>query len=153
MNEQDQQWVRDTLRQEFRELFSTMPDDQVEMLAEQFSEYQWNNIPTNALRKIKRGAPTRFLLAGADVNLDDAGAEVGFQGPTLPDIWNFDSGFSADLETGDGRQVNIQALGGGADCMFDYLVSTCWADKVNDGTGRFTEGQVHTSLTGCTFLV
>jgi hypothetical protein len=36
------------------------------------------------------------------------------------------------------------ATGGGADCMFDYLISECW-------TGR--EGKVFQSLTGCDFRV
>ena len=47
--------------------------------------------------------------------------------------------------------MNLHVGGGGADCMFDFLVSECWADEV--AAGRGVEGQEMTSLSGCTFKV
>lgn len=150
MPEFTEQQLRDILQQEIREWFSTMPQDQIADLADRLTQPIQSNITLPALKKIKRAAPTRIMDEGADVNTDDDGNLLGHAGPTLPDIWNF---LSTDitLEPGDARQVNIRPRGGGADCMFDYIVSTCWATEV--AAGRGTEGQVMTSLTGCTFRV
>lgn len=50
----------------------------------------------------------------------------------------------------DGTQW-ICLTGAGADCMYDHLVSPCWADVVAAGKG--TEGQTFTSQSNCDFRI
>jgi len=152
MNDQEKQELAEDIAQRLvttgaiRDLLPMLDEQSVADLAARTSPYMWANIPINALRKIKRAAPIRVLVDGEDVDVDDSGAGVGHAGPTLPDIVNF-IGATGYLTAGDGRQVNIRAGGGGADCMFDYLVSPCFATDLPN----FTEGQTFTSLSGCTF--
>src|SRR3990167_2508780 len=141
MNEQEKQDLTEEIATRLvthghiRNLLSFLPEEDIAILAEKTSPYMWSNIPTNALRKIKRAAPIRVMVDGDDVDVDDNGVGVGHAGPTLPDIVNF-IGATGYLTTGDGRQVNIRAGGSGADCMFDYLVSSCFATDLPN----FTEG-------------
>ena len=58
--------------------------------------------------KTKPPLPTRFMVAGADVNT------VGHAGPNLPQIVNFQSGFSASQSAGTENQLNVIATGGGS---------------------------------------
>ena len=45
--------------------------------------------------------PTRFMVAGADINT------LGHAGPTLPQIVNLASGFTASQPAGTGNQLNV----------------------------------------------
>ena len=103
-----------------------------------------------ALRKPENTYTPRWTVDMADINEDDAGVEKGHTGPTLP-RWVDIIGGTAHLDGDDPQILHFRAGGGGADCMFDYLVSSCWATEV--AAGRGVEGQTMTSLTGCTFKV
>lgn len=91
----------------------------------------------------------RFLKDGAEVTTNSAGTTVGLTGGKGQfDIVNFTGGATAAIDSAtNARQLNVSVgQGSGADCMFDFLVSECFATL----TG-FSEGQVFTSLSGCTF--
>lgn len=58
-------------------------------------------------------------------------------------------GGTATVNADEPRQIDISlggTAGSGADCMFDYLVSSCFATL-----SGFTEGEVFSSVSGCTF--
>lgn len=96
-----------------------------------------------------RETPIRLLASGEDVNALADGTEI-FAGPsraTVVDILGA-SGYRDDY---DRNVLRIRPPGGGADCMFDYLVSDCWATEV--AAGRGVEGETVTSRSGCTFII
>lgn len=97
------------------------------------------NVRENKLRNQLRvmqdgGNPTLDSAGDAAPNMPKTAHTLDFRGMTVePD----------DIVPG---RVRITGGGGGADCMFDFLVSACALTL--DG---FTEGKVYTSLSGCTF--
>lgn len=96
----------------------------------------------------------RVLANGEDVNhVMEGGAQVEiFEGPSRADVIDVLPPLRAQRTSRyQPNSVQISGGGGGTDCMFDHLVSECWADEV--AAGRGTEGQEFTSLTGCTFQV
>ena len=109
-----------------------------------------------ALRKPENTYTPRWTVDDADINTSVSGSALqadqrGHAGPTLP-RWIDMVGADGWLDPDDPQMLHIRATGGaGADCMFDYLVSPCWADEV--AAGRGAEGQEFSSLTGCTFIV
>jgi hypothetical protein len=109
----------------------------------------WNILRGRALREIDDFTKTRILSNGQPVTDDAAGNRIGFETESYADILNF-RGAVAINDRENGRQFDI-SLGAGADCMFDYLVSSCWATEI--AAGRGVQGQSVTSLTGCTFTV
>lgn len=100
----------------------------------------------------------RLLVNGEDIEnvIEDTGSgsveTPYFSGPNRFSVVDFVGGAAGHIKSRmDANVAEIRVGGGGADCMFDYLVSECWADEV--AAGRGVEGQVMTSLTGCTFIV
>lgn len=92
----------------------------------------------------------RWEYQGEPIVTDGNGDERDVTGNSYFDRINLLTG-SATVNAENPRQLDLIVGGGGADCMFNYLVSECWADEV--AAGRGVEGQVMTSLTGCTFKV
>lgn len=129
-----------------------MPLDIAEQFANDIAAVLWNAMRSRSLEDAKQFVQMRVLSSGSAVTTTAAGNVVGHGGTNAGsyfDIMDFRGG-ALSIEPGLGRQVNIR-LGGGTDCMFDHLVSSCWATEV--AAGRGTEGQTFTSLTGCTFQV
>jgi hypothetical protein len=95
------------------------------------------------LREVMQETPLRVLVQGADVNAIEGGEEV-FAGPSRATVVDFlgATGYRDNYD----RNIARINVGAGADCMFDYLVSSCFALLAN-----FTEGQTFRSRSGCTF--
>ena len=122
-------------------LFTTMDEAQKAEL--------WNVLRGRALKEIDDYTKTRILTNGEPVtNLGD-GTRVGFETESYADILNFRGAVAINARE-NGRQFDI-SLGAGADCMFDYLVSSCWAAEV--AAGRGVEGQTETTRSGCTYKI
>lgn len=128
--------------------FRDLPEAARESIANDLGPYLYSR--QQSLRKPENFYTPRWTVDMANINEDDAGVEKGHAGPTMP-RWVDIIGGTAHLDGDDPQILHFRAGGGGADCMFDYLVSTCWATEV--AAGRGTEGQTMTSLTGCTFKV
>lgn len=88
----------------------------------------------------------RWMNSGVPVVTDNATTPRSrdVTGEAYFDVINIIGGQGV-MESTNPRQLNL-SLGGGADCLFDYLVSSCFATLAG-----FTEGQSFTSLSGCTF--
>jgi len=105
----------------------------------------WSEMRSLALTDAKEFVNTEYLHNSAVITADTAGTAVGFGSRSPFDRVNILGG-SAGANPDDHRQLDVRVGGGGADCMFDYLVSSCFSAL--DG---FTEGMTFTSLSGCTF--
>ena len=86
----------------------------------------------------------RITVNDADVVEDSAGTEV-WGGPSRFAVMDF-PGATAWIDDDDRNTVHIRAAGGGADCAYDYIVSSCFSSL--DG---FTEGMTLYSISGCPF--
>lgn len=89
----------------------------------------------------------RWLNNGVPVTADSTGVGRDVLGQAQFDTVNVLGG-SATVNPTNPRQVDFSA-GAGSDCMFDYLVSSCFASL--SAFYGFVEGQVFTTLSGCTF--
>lgn len=156
MNEQERDEIVElvTQRLDIMSAFRDLPADVQERFAQDIEPFLISR--QKALRKPENTYTPRFTVDGADINTSVSGSTTqadqrGHEGVTLPrwvDLVNGDGWLDPD----DPQMLHLRATGGsGADCMFDYLVSSCWATEVAAGEG--TEGQTFTSLSGCTFKV
>ena len=99
-----------------------------------------------SLRRPENTYTPRWTQDMADVNTSVENSTTisdqrGHTGPTLP-RWIDQVGGHSWLDPDDPQILHFRGGGGGADCMFDFLVSDCW-------TG--TEGQVMPTASGCTY--
>ena len=90
-------------------------------------------------KKSYGGTYTRWLEDGSAVTVDEDGVTRDLTTHSLFDTTNVLPPMTATINSANPRQIDIRGGGGGTDCMFDYLVSTCWADEVTAGRG--TEGR------------
>lgn len=91
----------------------------------------------------------RVLNDGDDVNhVVEAGATVEvFEGASRGDAIDFMPPMTVRRRSRYAKNIyEVRGGGGGADCMFDVLVSSCFADLDN-----FTEGDSFTTVSGCVF--
>lgn len=117
-----------------------------EQLANELGEALWSVQRSRALKDSKQHVNTRFLHNGLEVSTNLSGTTVGLTGGKGQfDIVNYVGGGMWIDSASNARQVNV-SVGAGSDCMFDYLVSSCFASL-----NGFTEGQTFTTLSGCTF--
>ena len=131
----------------FADFLPSMSEDEARSTAAAIGEYVYDT--SRVYNDVRDDRKIRVTSSGANVTNTAAGVQVKLPGESYFDHFNFLG--SVDVESRvRGRQANIR-LGGGADCMFDHLVSACWATEV--AAGRGIEGQTMTSLTGCTFRV
>jgi len=98
----------------------------------------------NVRPAFERALAPRVLRDGADITTLRDGTEV-WGGPSRFPVVNIIGGTAFIHDEYDRNQLDI-GVGGGADCMFDYLVSPCFADLQG-----FAEGDTYTALSGCTF--
>lgn len=142
--EMDARFIADQLAQASAEVKEQLAND----LARFFVDQQRSGVTTYG----KQAFTTRYLWEGEEVTEDADGTVVGLTGGKGQfDIVGIHGGAAWIDSADNARQINFRVGGGGADCMFDYLVSECWADEV--AAGRGIEGQVMTSITGCPFIV
>jgi len=94
----------------------------------------------------------RILVDGQDITAVADGTDIWYDGGEgrvrILDIIGA-TGRWHDRRERDWLEILI---GSGLFC-YDFIVSSCWAAKVADGTGRFSEGQVFDLVTGCTVRV
>ncbi len=88
----------------------------------------------------------RVTVNDVDVKNNSAGVAV-WGGPSRFAVMDF-PGATGWIDANDGNTVHIRTAGGGADCMFDYLSSGCFATQT---LFTFTEGMTFTTASGCTF--
>src|SRR3990172_11759605 len=100
---------------------------------------------TANMEDVRQNFWPRVTVNDADVTANESGTEV-WGGQSRFAVLDFPNA-TAWIDTNDGNTAHIRGAGGGADCMFDILVSGCFATL----TG-WTSGQVFTSLSGCTFV-
>lgn len=98
------------------------------------------------LQDASHEAQVRFLSGGTAVTADSTGVGRDVIGEAYFDTVNVVGG-TATVNANNPRQVDI-TVGGGADCLFDYLVSGCFATQTSF---LFTEGMSFTTASGCTF--
>lgn len=101
---------------------------------------------SGALEDVRQNFWPRVTADDADVTTNLAGTEV-WGGPSRFAVLDF-PGAHPYVDDNDGNTVHIPILGGGADCMFDYLVSGCY---VTQTLFSFTEGMEFTTASGCTY--
>src|SRR3990167_3343388 len=88
----------------------------------------------------------RITVDDADVVENQAGTEV-WGGPSRFAVMDF-PGATAWIDDDDRNTVHIRTAGGGADCMFQYLVSPCYLTQT---LFTFTEGMEFVTASGCTY--
>lgn len=144
LNDRDRREIDELIAQKLDlvSAFRDLPEDAREQIAEDIERYLYSRQPH--LRKPENFYTPRITISDQDINTNESGVLKGHAGPTLPRWINFIGG-SGTLDNEDFAKVNI-SVGAGADCMFDYLVSSCFASLAG-----FSEGQTFTSLSGCTF--
>lgn len=135
------------------------PDDEVQHLLDQlgdltpaqqeqmtnaFASFVESWVRWRYLPRAKQFIKDRILSNGNPVTTSSAGTTLDLKNTSVFDTLNFVGGTVA-INSSNARQVDI-TMGGGADCMFDYLVSSCFTTLAG-----FTEGRAFTSLSGCTF--
>lgn len=141
----------DEMRSFVLDTFMGLTPQEREVLADVFASVNWDAQRSRSLGDARLNQyPHRILEGGSPVTTDGSDALAALNTTSLFDTLNFVNG-RVSINADNRRQADIQSGGGGADCEFDYIVSDCWATEVIKGRG--TEGQVFTSLTGCTFKV
>lgn len=138
---------REQLRQQFRAWFSTMPAEDIDLIAGTLSRRLYDLNSPDFMRQAATELAPRILASGAEVDSDANGVSIGSLGKSEFDVINF-AGATGTIESAaEGRRVNIRTGGGVLDCLADIIVSPCWADEV--AAGRGTEGQLATTFSGC----
>lgn len=145
---QDEQRIEDLIAEklDIMSALRDMSDEAREQIARDLEPFLYSR--QEALRKPKNTYTPRVTMGMADINVDETGNLRGHAGPTLPRWIDFVSG-AAYLDDEDYSIVHVRPSGGGGDCMFNFMVSSCWATEITAGRG--TQGQVFTTLSGCTF--
>jgi len=107
-------------------------------LAPMFLPQMQEAMRSGAIEDTRQNFWPRVTVDDEDVVNNSSGTEI-WGGQSRFAVFDF-VGATGWIDTNDGNTVHIRSGGGGADCMFDYLVSSCWATEV--AAGRGTEGQV-----------
>jgi hypothetical protein len=105
----------------------------------------WADMRGFALPEVKQHVGINWKSNGEPIVLDEDGNEIAWSNDERADVVDIVGGQARWKSSLEGRRLQI-SMGGGADCMFDYLVSSCFATLAG-----FTEGQTFTALSGCTF--
>ena len=125
------------------------PAELKEQLANDIAMVMWSAQRSYALDDSKKFVNTRFLSNGAEVTANGAGMTVGLTGGKGQfDIVNLRGGHAYIDSATNARQINFNVGGGASDCMYNAVVSKCWATEV--AAGRGIEGQSLTGSSGCT---
>lgn len=133
--------------QEFAQLVSELPDEVIMPFLQRLEPQLFADMRGMDLADAKNYVTVRVLQAGTAVStLTTAGTSADLLGHSVGDTLNFLSPATVTINDSNRRQFDIKAGGGGADCMFDFLVSSCFSSL-----SGFVEGTTYTALSGCTF--
>lgn len=124
--------------------FKGASQDQLRELAEDLAPFVYDT--SRVFNDVRDDRKIRITSNGSDVKDISATSQLKYPGESYFDHLDIIGG-SVQIESRTrGREVNIR-VGAGADCMFDILVSSCFATLPG-----FVSGQTFTSLSGCTFV-
>ena len=128
-------------------LLGLTPAEQ-EVLADVMTSVSESAQRSRSLGKARQAQyPHRILQDGAAVILDGDGTRAALNTTSLADTLNFKN-HTVRINKANRRQMDITAMGGGADCEFNYLVSGCYLTQT---LFTFTEGMEFTTASGCTY--
>ena len=131
--------------QNFLDQLGALTPEQREQMTNEFSSFVESWVRWRYLPRAKQFIRDRVLSNGSPVTTSSAGTTLDLKNTSIFDTFNF-IGATVNINSSNARQVDITANGGGADCMFDTITSTCFTSLPN-----WVEGTAFTSLSGCTF--
>ena len=131
--------------QNFLDQLGALTPEQREQMTNEFASFVESWVRWRYLPRAKQYVRDRILSNGNPVTTDANGVTRDLKNTSIFDTFNF-IGNTVKINSSNARQADIQIGGGGADCLFNFLVSSCFATLPG-----FSEGEVFTSLSGCTF--
>ena len=93
-------------------------------IAEDIAPFIYARLNARIQGDVRDDRKIRVLHEGADVTDNASGTAVKYPGESYFDELGLYGGQAWVESDINGRRINFRAGGGGADCMFDYLVST-----------------------------